>query len=327
MTKSIKALVESSRSLASWGDDAVARKIAENRELVEAVNKEAAARWEDPSFHREVAAILAENLDYGFVFNMNFGPYLDVATVGEFEKVYVRERRGLKVFYTSRGGYIEESQLRTDLWELPRDTMGFHVSEHEDKLRANFGETMADLVRLGATKMQTEVVRRQLTLMQAAIPATSPYYVTTPDLTKEVLDTAIREVRDAIRPSGQGPQAVNVVGRAIAIDQISDFDGFADEAKEEIRLRGRLGRYKGANIVELVNYTDDDDEPFSPANEVWVFGGNAGRFRLYGGTRVKTWAENTVDYVHYRARRDIGGLVNHPEMVRRIILSNVPADA
>ena len=56
-----------------------------------------------------------------------------------------------------------------------------------------------------------------------------------------------------------------------------------------------------------------------------VLGGTAGKFRLYGGTRAKTWDENTVDYRHYRARRDIGGLIHKPDQARRIILTNVPA--
>jgi hypothetical protein len=51
---------------------------------------------------------------------------------------------------------------------------------------------------------------------------------------------------------------------------------------------------------------------------VWVFGGTVGTFVNYGGMKSKTWAENTVDYRHYRTRKDIGGLVHHPEQARRI---------
>lgn len=325
MSKSITALADASRHMANFDEDGVAQKMHEHRDLVEAVNREAAERWDDPAFHREVAATLASSLDYGFTFRMNFGPFLDISTIGEFEKLYLRERRGLKVFYTSRGGYIEESQLRTEMWEIPRDTLGFHVGDHEDKIRANFGETMSDLVRLGAAQMEVEAVRRQLRLFQDAIPSTSSYYIEVPELEKNVLDVAIREVRDAEKPNGQGPMQVHIAGRAVATDQISDFPGYADEAKEEIRRQGRLGRYKGAIHNELTNWADEDGESFSPANEVWVFGGTAGRFVKYGGSKVKTWAENTVDYVHYRSRQDLGGLIHRPEQVRRIVLTNVPA--
>lgn len=326
MPNTLQALVESSRSFGGgFFNEEYERYAAEHADLIGEVDREARENWDDDKWHREVAAVLADSTDYGFTFRNVFGQYIDTRTVGEFDKVVIRERRGLKVFYTSRGGYIEESQLRSEEWELPRDTLGYHVSEHEDKLRANFGENFASLVTLGRSRMESEVWRRLLTLLQTAIGPTSPYYIETPELEKNVLDVAIREVRDAIRPSGQGPVPVTILGRSIAIDHISDFPGYADEAKEEIRLRGRLGRYKGANLQELVNWTDEDDESFLPANEVWVLGGTAGKFRLYGGTRAKTWDENTVDYRHYRARRDIGGLIHKPDQARRIILTNVPA--
>jgi hypothetical protein len=39
---------------------------------------------------------------------------------------------------------------------------------------------------------------------------------------------------------------------------------------------------------------------------------------MYGDLKTREWLENTVDYRHYRARKDIGGLVHHPEQARRI---------
>lgn len=298
-----------------------------NRETIEeyerikaALNAEAQDRWDDESWHREVAATLQSQLDYQFTFDNLFGTYFQVQRVGEFEKLYVRERRGLKVFYTHRGGYIEESQLKTEAWELPRDTLGFHVSEFEDKLRANFAETIEAMVGLARQRMEAEVNRRMFNLLQEAIPSSSPFYVNAAGsgLTKPVLDTALRQVKDAIKPNGQGPVPVTIIGRAAGVDQISDFAGYAEEAQEEIRLRGRLGVYRAANIVQVVNYTDENGVSYIPENEVWVFGGTVGLFAMYGGLLTKTWNENTVDYRHYRGRRDIGGLVHHPEQARRI---------
>jgi hypothetical protein len=129
----------------------------------------------------------------------------------------------------------------------------------------------------------------------------------------------IREVKDAIQPNGMGPVPVTIIGRASMVDQISDFPGWLNEAQEEIRATGRLGVYKGCNIVQVTNFTDEDGESYIPANEMWVTGGNVGKFALYGDLRVKTWNEHTVDYQHYRAVKDIGGLVHHPEQARRFI--------
>jgi hypothetical protein len=301
--------------------------IDEYDRLKASLNEEARTNWDDERWHREVAAVVASRLDYGFQFENLFGSYFQVSNVGEFDTVELTERRGLKVFYTSRGGYIEESQLKTERWTLPRDTIGFHVSEHDDKLRANFAETIEALVGLAENRLDAEINRRMFNLLQAALPNTSPYYVASAGLTSGELNDAIRDVGDSVKPSGAGRAPITVIGRAAMIDAVSDIVGagaaFADAAAEELRARGMVGTYRGANVVRVFNYTDENGDSYIPANELWVFGGNVGQFAFYGGMQTKSWEENTVDYRHYRGRRDIGGLIHHPEQARRIVDSSV----
>lgn len=306
-----------------WGRRNQRAVLEQHKDLTKKLNEEARENWHSEAWHREVAAVIASSLDYGFTFDNIFSKWIDVRNVGEFDQVKLEERRGMKVFYTSRGGYIDESQIRNEVWELPRDTMGFHVSEHIDKLRANFATTISDLTTLGQARMEAEVNRRILTLAQTALPSTSPYYIATSGLTQAELDGAITATRDAIQPNGLGPVPVTIVGRASMIDKISDFvPQFAPVAVEEIRQRGFLGHYRGAQVVVLNNYTDEDGLAYIPGNELWVLGGTAGVFATYGGLIVKSWDENTVDYRHYRARKDVGGLIHHPEQVRRIVDSS-----
>jgi len=228
--------------------------VEEYERLKSALNEEARANWEDEKWHREVAAVVASRLDYGFQFENLFGSYFPVSTVGEFDSVELTERRGLKVFYTSRGGYIEESQLKTERWTLPRDTIGFHVSEHDDKLRAGFAETIEALVGLAEQRMDAEINRRMFNLLQAAIPNVSPYYVASTGLTSTELNDAIRDVGDSIKPSGAGRAPITVIGRAAMVDAVSDIIGtgagnFTQAAAEELRARGMVGTYRGANVV------------------------------------------------------------------------------
>jgi hypothetical protein len=315
-------LIAHRSSVDPWGRQK--SNMAEHASLVEKLNQEARDNWDNEAWHRQVASDIATALDYQFTFENLFSTYFQVETVGEFDRVVLRERRGLKVFYTSRGGYIDESQIRTEDWQLPRDTLGFHLSEHTDKLRAGFATAMNDMVTLGEARLEAEVNRRIFNLLQEAVPSGSPEYVSTNGLTKPELDAALREVRDAIKPNGLGPVPVTIIGRASMVDQISEFNlGFDPEATEEIRAKGRLGVYRGANIVQVINYTDEDGESYIPANELWIFGGTVGKFAMYGGLQVKSWEENTVDYRHYRARKDIGGLVHHPEQARRIVDTSV----
>jgi hypothetical protein len=302
--------------------------IDEYDRLKASLNEEARTNWDDERWHREVAAVVASRLDYGFQFENLFGSYFQVSSVGEFDTVELTERRGLKVFYTSRGGYIEESQLKTERWTLPRDTIGFHVSEHDDKLRANFAETIESLVGLAEQRLDAEINRRMFNLLQAAIPNVSPYYVASTGLTSGELNDAIRDVGDSVKPNGAGRAPITIIGRAAMVDAVSDIIGsgagnFTDAAAEELRARGMVGTYRGANVVRVFNYTDENGDSYIPANELWVFGGNVGQFAFYGGMQTKSWEENTVDYRHYRGRRDIGGLIHHPEQARRIVDSTV----
>lgn len=319
------ALIQAQHTLDPWGRNTNKAAMEEHKALAAKLNQEARDNWDSEAWHRQVAADLASALDYGFVFNNIFSQYIQTENVGEFDRVIIRERRGLKVFYTSRGGYIDESQLTTQQWELPRDTLGFHVSEHIDKLRADFATAIAEVATKGEARLEAEVNRRVLTLAQTAISSTSAQYVASTGLTQTQLDTAIRTVRDAIQPDGSGPVPVTVIGRASMVDKIASFvtPTYAPTAIEEIRQRGFIGTYKGAQILVQQQYVDEDGLEYLNANELWVLGGTAGRFAIYGGTQVKSWDENTVDYRHYRARRDIGGLVHHPEQMIRIVDSSV----
>ena len=44
----------------------------------------------------------------------------------------------------ARGGYIEASELTAEISEVPRDMIGVHVWEFEDKFLTNFAESAAD---------------------------------------------------------------------------------------------------------------------------------------------------------------------------------------
>lgn len=316
---------QKSMAATAWGRSYAAAE--EYKAAATKLNEEARENWDNDAWHRQVAMDLANTLDYGFTFENLFGAYIQVVNKGEFDAPeMIRERKGLKVYYTARGGYVEESQLTSQVWELPRDRMGFHVSESIDKLRANFAETIADLTSLGQARLEAEVNRRILSTVQAAVPSGHASYVATTGLAKTELDAAIRQVRDAVKPDGTGPIPVTVIGRAAMIDGIAEFvPTFSPVVNEEVRQQGFIGHYKGAQVIVLHNYTDEDGKPYLPSNELYVMGGTAGRFAFYGGLNVKTWDENAVDYRHYRATKELGGLIHHPEQIRRVVDSSQSA--
>ena len=288
----------------------------------DSLNAEAAECCDDPEWIREQAAVISQEITYGFRYESLFRTYFDTRNVGEFDQFVIRERKGLRVFWTHRGGYIEESQLEADGFELPRDTLGFHVSEFRDKIRSNDAANLESLLPYGKIKMEAELNRRLFQTLQEAIPTGSDYFddASATGLTPEVLNAAISGVEDAPRPDGVRPAPVTIIGRAAAVDQISDFSGYGNETLEEIRKKGRLGVYRGANIVRLRNITDETGEAFIPDNEVWVFSGDVGTAALYGGAETWGWMENSVRYLHLVSRQDAGVAVYRPQLARRILV-------
>jgi hypothetical protein len=290
------------------------------REIMERANEEARQYWDDSKWRQEFAAELTESILLGFDYETLIDRWIETETTDFNGRISVREATGLKAFWMARGGYIEASQMNAQISEIPRDMIGVHVFEFEDKFINNFTESAQTLRDLAIQRMDAEVNRRVHTVLAEAIPSGSPFYVATPGLSKPALDNAIRAVQDASR-TGE----VVIVGRPTMVDQIVDFEGFGMETLEEIRQKGVLGNYRGANIVRLRNYKDEDGTPYLPANELWVMARDTGKFAFFGGLKSKEYMDNDNWYWHYIARRDTGLLVYHPERARRLIDSNQSA--
>jgi hypothetical protein len=295
---------------------------SELREKLRLVNEEARENWDDPTWRREMAQEMTETLYWGFEHENLLAQFAEVENAPFDGRVLVKEVRGLRAFWVARGGYIEASTIHSEVIEVPRDTIGFHVYEFEDKLRTNFGETQATLVDLGTQRMDAEVNLRALRLFQAAVPSTSPYYISGAGLALSALNTALREVRDASLDP-----VVTIIGRATMTQQIVDAimgtgsngAGFLPETNEQLLASGILGVYRGAKIITLKNYLDDVKQPFFPANELYVIGRDASKFAFWGGLLSKEFTEEDNWYWHYLARRDFGGIVHRPDRIRRIV--------
>ncbi len=294
---------------------------AELREKIKRVNEEAAANWSNPAWRAEMAADMTETIYTGFEHENLLSLMSNVDNVGFNDRAHVKEVKGLRTFWVARGGYIEESTMRAEIMEIPRDTIGFHVSEMEDKLMVNFAETQSTLIELGIQRLDADVNARFLALLQTAIPSSSDYYLDNAGLDLTILNTALREVRDTSRAFD-----ITIVGRSTMTDQIIDEllgsnngTGFIPETNEALVQRGVLGNYRGARIVTLTNWKDDQENAFFPANELYVIGRDASKCAFFGGLMSKEFVESDNWYWHYLTRRDFGAVVHRPDRIRRII--------
>lgn len=290
------------------------------RELFEAANREARENWESPKFRAEFAAELTESILLGFDYETLVDRWIETERTDFNGRIFVREASGMKAFWMARGGYIEATEMTSEVSEVPRDMIGVHVWEFDDKFVNNFAESAQTLRDLAIQRMDAEINRRVHTVLSEAIPTSSPYFISSPGVSKAAVDLAIRNVQDSSRLGD-----VVIVGRPSMVDQICDFDGYSDETKEEIRQKGVLGNYRGASIVRLKNFKDEDNQPYLPANQMWVMARDTGKFAFFGGLKAKEFEEQDNWYWHYIARRDVGFLVHHPERARLIVDSNQSA--
>jgi hypothetical protein len=304
------------------------------QQRIEALNQQARDRWYDAAWQHEQANILTtltlEQFEYIRAVDLMF----NVQTVGYYDRITVRERRGLRAHWVARGGYVEMSELREDAIDLPRDQLGAHVGEFRDKLIGDYAVTQADLISLGAVRADAEINRRALALLRAAVPGTShPSYIESPTVDLTLINSAIDDVYEQARTrrgAASGSMGVVVAGRRSAVQQIPDklmlnTDGkpvaFLPESNEEMLARGMIGKYRGASLVAIENFVDDEDVPFWPENEMFIFSQNAGTVGFFGGMETRSWEEDATPYWHSLFRQDVGMLVTYPERIRRYILT------
>lgn len=297
----------------------------EAKDLYASLTEEAKENWRDRGWRDEMAAVMTEAIDEGFETENLVELMAETEVLGWEDRSFVNETKGMRAFWLSRGGYIEESTIHEETFEIERDMVGFHVSEMEDKMKANFGPTQARLLDLAQKRLSAEINLKVLRTFQVAVPNTSPYYTSASGLSLATINTALREVMDE-----QNSEDVVIIGRRtmtdLIVDAISNIGGtgaygaFTPQTNEELLRRGVLGSYRGANILTLKNFKDDTGEgSMFPANELWIAGKGASKFAFWGGGDFKEYTEDDNWFWHYIYRREFGGVVYRPERLRRII--------
>lgn len=300
------------------------RKAEERRELLDRIAaKDAYARehWDDPQWRAAMAAEITRTIYEGFQHENLIEFLAEVERVGEGDRITFREVRGLEVFWVSRGGTIDQSTIDAEEFEIVEDFVGYHVSELEDKIRAGFTENAAGLVDLAIQQMDAEINLRLLRLYQTGIPDGSAYYVGTPGLTLTVLNDAIAAVQDETMDESPAIIARSTMTRQI-LDAVQNANLFTPETNEALLRLGVMGTYRGCRIIRLRNYKDSRKQPFFPRNELYVAGRDAALFGFWGGLTTKEWTEQGGWYWHSLGRRTVGGLLHHPERVRRVVDEN-----
>lgn len=282
------------------------------------LNAKAAENIYDSSWRTPAIQAALDTVWEGFE-HENLIPFLaEVYNVSKGERLIFEEIKGLEVFFVSIGGQIDQSEITSEKWEVPRERVGFQIQELVEKLQANFSRVTGNLTERAQQQLAATLNTRLLGLYQAATPSGSPYYGDGSGLSLTWLNQAITEVKDSTQG---GP--ISIVGRATMTDQLQDllldWNGFVPETNESMLRRGVLGTYRGANVVELTNYKDAQGVSRVPANELFVVGRDAAKVGFFGPPEGDEWIADGDWYWQARGYRDVGMLVHKPENIRRYV--------
>lgn len=297
--------------------------LAEAKAQMAALNEEARVNWSSPQWRHEAAEVITEAITEGFDSENLVDMLAETENLSFEGRSFVREVKGMRAFWTSRGGYIEESTIHEETFEIKRDIIGIHVSEMEEKMETGFGPSAQNLIELGIRRMAAEINLKVLRTFQAAVPSSSAYYTAASGVSLSTINTGLREVMDE-----QIDGDVVIMGRRTMTDKIVDgivnlgsgYGAFLPETNEQLLRQGVLGTYRGARIVTLRNFKNDTDTAgWFPANELWIVGRNASKFAFFGGPKFKEFVEDDNWFWHYLQKREFGGVVYRPERLRRII--------
>jgi hypothetical protein len=291
---------------------------AEAAAVAKAADEEAARNWGELAWHKEMADVLTQTIYEGFRHENLLSLLTTVETVAETDRITIEEVKGLRVFWVSLGGHIEQSTMQRSVFELQKDIAGFHVSENEDKMRVGFARTSNDIVNMAIQRMDSAMNAKLIRIFQQALPETSPFYASAPGVSLTQLDTMIDEVME--ESEDEFPAIVGLSGMVNQVQsQLREEGGFLPETNEQIIRTGVIGVYRGCRLIRLRNFKDELGRSFFPRNELYVAGRDASKFGFWGGLRTKEWIEQGGWYWHLMGRRLAGGALYRPERVRRFV--------
>lgn len=221
------------------------------------------------------------------------------------------KRKGIKAYWIAPNSSTPKSRNYQDVLNMEFETLSVRPECLIEELRAGRVGTVQELMEDAQEALHNAIVEKIFTLLGQVYNETNNkerYVKDSTSLTQASLDKAIDTV--AYR---NGTQPV-ILGDRMLVNQILKFDGFTPEAKEEVRMNGSLGYYRGARIIAAYEtYDEANDRNIVPTNRLYVTAGNLGYTATYGD--VKTGQETSIEDWSWNARTDIewGFVVTNPK--------------
>jgi len=200
-----------------------------------------------------IAETIYENLKRGVKMYNAVPSYMDVrkGTIGKTIEAY--ETKGGKVYNRAYGGYMRVSELRKEKFTLTTKPAAVHISLPVEALKTG-RYSAADVVFAATQAILLYKNRLAFDTFVAAYTTGSTGFVTNAN-SVAITDTVLKSAIDTL--ADYDVDSMTILGRYSVLTPISDFTGYADVALEEIRKKGYLGRWRGADILRLKYVVDE----------------------------------------------------------------------
>lgn len=250
---------------------------------------------------QEIAETIALYIDTNFN-KFDIAPYLTenkAFRLGDKPEFRLK-KKGIKAYWIAPNSSTPKSRNYQEVLSMEFDSLSVRPEVLIDELKAGRIGSLADLVRDSETAMRNAIAGKVFTILGQVYNETknAEYFAQdTTSLAKATLDTAIDKI---FYKTGKKPV---IIGDMMLTNQIMGFEGFTEEAKEEIRKTGKIGVYRGATILALPEVLDEaTGQPIVPQNRLYIVSSKIGYSATYGDS--KSGQESSLEDWTWNARID-----------------------
>lgn len=261
---------------------------------------------------QEIAETIAIYIDENFN-KFDIAPYLfnyRNFKLGDKPEFRLR-KKGIKAYWQAPNSSTPKSRNYQEVLTMEFDSLSVRPECLLDEITAGRIAGFAELVTDAMEAMQNAIASRVFKILGQVyneVGNSEMFIECTTSLEQSALDTAIDTVT---YKTGKLPV---IMGDYLLIKQITKFDGYTEEAREEIRKTGKLGVYNGATLMYLPEVLDPvTKKPIVPKNRLYCVSSKIGYAGTYGN--AKAGQEKSIEDWTWNARidKEWGCTVTEPE--------------
>ncbi|WP_336786947.1 HK97-fold major capsid protein [Paenibacillus sp. MMO-177] len=249
----------------------------------------------------EIAEVIAIYLDQNFN-KFDIAPYIfnyknfQLGDKPEFRL----KKKGIKAYWIAPNSSTPKSRNYQETLSMEFDSLSVRPEVLLDELKAGRVSSLAELLSDAKDALQSAIVEKVFIILGQVYNATSNadlFLADTSALSQASVNKAIDEV--VYRTGGRA----TIIGDMKLVNQIRDFSGYTDTTKDEIMKTGRIGVYRGANIMSVSEVKDEaTGKILVPQNRIYVVSQKLGYAGTYGDS--KFGQESSIEDWTWNARID-----------------------